>query len=369
MKVRPYKMSLFKKVLIMMVSVIGFCIYFLCRMELKTLAAEETESAEAEEIKPPGDTTPPSVNAAVNNGKLTITAVDESGIKAIYVNDYEFLDPEDGELTIRLEKFEAGLESFTIAAMDGAGNKTEKFEIVNPYWSDPENKKTGTEDPAEELPADASPSEATGAEGVVTDHVYTDENGNIIESEDPEALGREFYTISADTGKIFYLIIERTSNGEIVHFTTDISENDLLNVTEDNSKTLPKNSIAAPSGVPVSEVRIATDDGGEIKVSPEGEKTVTDKEGNIIESVVKEEAPVKKEKPGWLRYLYIGLAALGLFIILYYFKIHLKKKKGGFVEDEKAEDEKESSGGDDVLIGGDPLEKHVGDDDFFDEDD
>ncbi len=324
------------------------------------------------------DSTPPAVNAAINNGKLKVTAVDDSGIKAIYVNEYEFFDPKDGILTIRLEKFDAGMEYFRIAAMDYAGNRTEDFELKNPYWTDPEEKKDGGEDdPAEELPADASATEVTDAEGVVTDHVETDEEGNLIQNDemyytgenDPN-FGREFYTIQARTGKIFYLIIDRNENGEVVHFVTDISENDLLNVTDDNSKTLPKNSLAASSAVPISEVKIATQEGLQITVSPEGDRIVTDQEGHIIETSIPPEPEPEPPKKNTNLYLYIGIGTgcLILFGILFYFKI-VKKKKQNFVEDEKEADENEPDNEEDeILIGGNPLEK---DDDeaFFDEGD
>ena len=325
------------------------------------------------------DADPPTVNAAINNGKLKVTAVDDSGIKAIYVNEYEFFDPKDGVLTIRLEKFDAGMEYFTIAAMDYAGNKTENYELKNPYWTDPEAEKNGSEkDPAEDLPADASPTDITDAEGEVTDHVETDAEGNIIEQDemfytgenDPQ-FGREFYTITARTGKVFYLIIDRTDQGEVVHFVTDISENDLLNVTDGNSQTLPKNSVAASSSVPISEVHIATEEGGEITVSPGGDRIVTDKDGNIIETSIPPEPepepePVKKKFNPIFAYIGAGVLFFG---VVFYFKVIRKKKKNKFVEDEKAAEAEEAEGSsEDILIGGDPLDKDGTDDEFFNDD-
>ena len=323
------------------------------------------------------DADPPTVNAAINNGKLKVTAVDDSGIKAIYVNEYEFFDPKDGVLTIRLEKFDAGMEYFTIAAMDYAGNKTENYELKNPYWTDPEAEKNGSEkDPAEDLPADASPTGLTDAEGEVTDHVETDADGNIIEQdemfytgENDPTFGREFYTITARTGKVFYLIIDRTDQGEVVHFVTDISENDLLNVTDGNSQTLPKNSVAASSSVPISEVHIATEEGGEITVSPGGDRIVTDKDGNIIETSIPPEPepePVKKKFNPIFAYIGAGVLFFG---IVFYFKIIRKKKKEKFVEDEKAAEAEEAEGdSEEILVGGDPLDKDGSDDEFFNDD-
>ena len=51
----------------------------------------------------------PTLNAAVSDGLLSIQAHDtDSGIKAIYVNGYEFTDHTNGALNIRLQQFDAG---------------------------------------------------------------------------------------------------------------------------------------------------------------------------------------------------------------------------------------------------------------------
>ena len=77
------------------------------------------------------------------------------------------------------------------------------------------------------------------------------ENG----AEDTEQSGKEkeFYTIQTENEKVFYLIIDRDGEEEVVYFLTEISENDLLNVTTDNSETLPKNSAALESAIPVTD--------------------------------------------------------------------------------------------------------------------
>lgn len=43
--------------------------------------------------------------------------------------------------------------------------------------------------------------------------------------------GKEFYTIQTASDKVFYLIIDRDEDEEMVYFLTEISENDLLNTT------------------------------------------------------------------------------------------------------------------------------------------
>lgn len=65
--------------------------------------------------------------------------------------------------------------------------------------------------------------------------------------------GKEFYTIQTTSEKVFYLVIDRDGEDEKVYFLTEISENDLLNTTTDNSETLPKNSAALESAIPTKD--------------------------------------------------------------------------------------------------------------------
>ena len=47
----------------------------------------------------------------------------------------------------------------------------------------------------------------------------------------------------------------------MVYFLTEDTENDLLNVTADNSETLPKNSAALESAIPVAEGALPNNNG------------------------------------------------------------------------------------------------------------
>ena len=51
-------------------------------------------------------------------------------------------------------------------------------------------------------------------------------------------------------------MIDRDGEDEKVYFLTEVSENDLLNTTTDNSETLPKNSAALESAIPTKGQRI-----------------------------------------------------------------------------------------------------------------
>ena len=231
------------------------------------------------------DFTKPTLNAAVSDGLLSIQAQDtDSGIKAIYVNGYEFTEHTNGALNIRLQQFDAGYQYFTISAMDNAGNISEIYKTANPYYTDPETKDSNEKDPAQQLPVDASATKPGSATAQVTEHTRTDSNGNTIsetgtgtgtsstkqspdtgdttdsaekssESSTSEQ-GKEFYTIQTASEKVFYLVIDRDGDEEKVYFLTEVSENDLLNTTSDNSETLPKNSAALESAIPVKDAAL-----------------------------------------------------------------------------------------------------------------
>ena len=336
------------------------------------------------------DTTKPTLNAAVSDGLLTVQAVDkESGIKVIYVNGYEFTDGiTNGTLNIRLSQFDAGYEYFTITAMDQAGNVSEVYKTKNPYYKDPNSDDDSN--PAEQLPASAQATNPSSATANVTQHTQTDSNGNTTSQtpktpeeqkkeefaradaeeeamKDAESegenmnLGKEFYTIQAASGKVFYLIIDRDGEEEVVYFLTEITENDLLNVTSDNSETLPKNSAALESQIPVTESALPNnnteiDDTHEVE-TPVEETTDESVEETEEEPEAETEEPVKSNP--LVGYLIMGIFGAGVIGAAYYFKVVKKKQDGDFVEDEDEED-------DDAEYESESEESETdGDDDFF----
>lgn len=301
----------------------------------------------------------PTLNAAVSDGLLSIQAQDtDSGIKAIYVNGYEFHEITNGVLNIRLQQFDAGYQYFTIQAMDNAGNMSEVYKTANPYYTDPETGDGNESSPAEQLPVDAEATKPSNATAQVTEHTKTDSEGNEIvnsntgnmesengssEKKDGESStevnkdkGKEFYTIQTKNEKVFYLIIDRDGEEENVYFLTEISENDLLNTTTDNSETLPKNSAALESAIPVSEGALSNNN---IENSQKDTTDITAEEGagEDTTEAPEEKAPNKENPMG--TYIMIGILAMAV-IGGYYFKV-IRKKKEDFLEEDEEEDEEE----------------------------
>lgn len=310
------------------------------------------------------DFTKPTLNAAVSDGLLSVQAHDtDSGIKAVYVNGYEFTELTNGVLNIRLQQFDAGYQYFTISAMDNAGNMSEIYKTANPYYTDPEKEDGNEKNPAEQLPVNAQATKPSSATAQVTEHTKTDSDGNTVaenslaeqkkqamaeaaasegkeesgEKEKSET-GKEFYTIQTASEKVFYLIIDRDGEEEMVYFLTEVTENDLLNVTADNSETLPKNSAALESAIPVTEGALPNNNGEQEKEEETAEEPTEDGEEETTEEP--EPEPGKTGENPAATYIILGIVAVAAIGGGYYFKV-VRKKKEEFLDEDDDEDEEE----------------------------
>jgi hypothetical protein len=265
-------------------------------------------------------------------------------VKVIYVNGYEFTDVTNGTLNIRLAQFDAGYEYFTVSAMDVAGNMSEIYKIKNPYYKDPESDDDSN--PAEQLPVSAEATKSSSATAIVTDHTKTNEEKTALDNEDEDNEntnnGKEFYTIEAASGKVFYLIIDRDDDEEKVYFLTEITENDLLNVTSDNSETLPKNSAAIESQIPITESALPNNNTviNDTQETTSSDETLEEETEEVSGNEQETEIPI--EGNALAGYFIIGILGAGVIGTAYYFKVVKKKQDGDFVEDEDDESEYES---------------------------
>ena len=328
------------------------------------------------------DFTKPTLNAAVSDGLLSVQAHDtDSGIKAVYVNGYEFKELTNGVLNIRLQQFDAGYQYFTISAMDNAGNMSEVYKTANPYYTDPEKTDGNEKNSAEQLPVSAQATKPSSATAQVTEHTKTDSDGNTVfenslaeqkkqamaeaaasekkeesgEKEKSET-GKEFYTIQTASEKVFYLIIDRDGEEEVVYFLTEVTENDLLNVTADNSDTLPQNSAALESAIPVTEGALPNNNGEQETEEEPAEEAAEDGEENTEEP---EPEPEKTGENPAATYIILGIVAVAAIGGGYYFKVAKKKKEEFLDEDDDEEDEEEEYDDDE--------ENEDSEDDFFED--
>ena len=149
--------------------------------------------------------------------------------------------------------------------------------------------------------------------------------------EDEESIenSKEFYTIQTKTDKVFYLIIDRVGNKEMVYFLTEISENDLLNVTSDNREVLPQNSIALESAIPIVDSKLSSE---EKELENQEKETESMKNSNGAKEIGAIKGTQKKT------YLIIGVLSVIGIGVGYYFKV-VKKKKDKFMELDEEEEE------------------------------
>ena len=333
------------------------------------------------------DTTKPTLNAAVSDGLLSVQVHDtDSGAKAVYVNGYEFTELTNGTLNIRLQQFDAGYEYFTISAMDNAGNMSEVYKTKNPYYKDPADESD--ENPAKQLPVSAEAAKPGNATATVTEHTKTDGDGNTVsqtpeeqkkqefakadaaekaESGDKEKeqseQGKEFYTIQTASDKVFYLIIDRDGEEEMVYFLTEITENDLLNATSDNSETLPKNSAALESAIPTEEGALPNNNGEQPEDTEPAEENAGDTEDTESTEEPEPEPEEKAEPNPLVSYILMGALAVAFIGGAYYFKV-VRKKKEDFIEDE----DEDEDGEDEEEYENEEEEPEDGsDDDFFED--
>lgn len=336
------------------------------------------------------DRTNPTLNAAVSNGLLTVVGHDnDSGIKAFYVNGYEFTEFTNNTLNIRLQQFDTGYEYFTVQAMDKAGNMSEVYKTKNPYYDD--DPSDDDDKGASTLPTNATASNPSHATAEVTEHTKTDSQGNTTYSskqeqekhqsmaeadaaeeaekqgdsdEERAETGKEFYTIQTQSEKVFYLIIDRDGEEERVYFLTEIDENDLMNTTSNNSETLPKNSAALESAIPTNDAALNNNNvESEVTVS-DGVVSENDATEETEEEQPEEEEPVVEEpktQSSMATYLIIGIIGAGAIGAWYYLKM-VKGKKEDFLDEDDEEDDEEE------IYESDDDDENDGDD-FFKMDD
>ena len=244
-------------------------------------------------------------DTAVNEGLLTVMTYDtESGVDAVYINGYSYTPDENGIVSIRLEKFDATYQYFYVYALDRAGNPSTVYTISNPYWTDPNAEKDEDdeekEDPAESLPENATPQTTGESKAEVTS--VTDEDGEDITN---EVKSKQFYSIVTADGQQYFLVIDMTAaqdksgdtestayagagssyknnspNNGTVYFLTSVSNQNLLNFTNDGETTLPKNSVATANGIdpytmtPISKGQPATEEVVEPSTETDAEEDI-----------------------------------------------------------------------------------------------
>ena len=268
----------------------------------------------------------PNISVGVNSGILIIKATDNtSGVKAVYVNGQCFEEVISGIITIRLQQFDASVEYFTIQAVDNVGNLSNLHKVKNPYYIDDKEENS-----VSDLPESALPIEVSNAKGTVIEYTNTVTNEEASNrTEQQKMTGKEFYTIQTENGKVFYLIVDNSKTMDNVYFLTEISENDLLNVTGTNYHVMEQSSVIIEAGLPKEKQNVEnTDD------------AVNDNKGIDIkiEEITTQEQKLQSNH-SVIPYVFLVIIAVIVVVIFYFLKVY--RKKGEDFEDEDEEEELE----------------------------
>ena len=158
---------------------------------------------------------------------------------------------------------------------------------------------------------------------------------------------------------MFYLVIDRDGDEEKVYFLTEVSENDLLNTTSDNSETLPKNSAALESAIPVKDAALDNNNTDATGNKKQDAETVEENTEESTEEASKPETTEQKQDGSGFAYLIMGIAAAAVIGVVYIIKA--KKKKENFIDDDEEdyddEDEEEADPDEEFMKNTDAEEK------------
>ncbi len=326
------------------------------------------------------DRTAPTVRAVLDGGKLCIEARDNrSGIASILVDGKEYAASDEKNMSVTVDKLDAGKEQVTVQAVDKAGNRSAVTTVDNPNYQPPKEDteseadtpapsptptpvvttppasttkpsgtpqqsdssqtvSTPTPSPAESISVSTGTSASASADPEAdTDTVPRGDNaltpdgqGTVVDNAD-EAAGKEFFTITTADDNIFYLIIDRQRDSENVYFLNAVTEEDLLALAEPSEDG---GESAVPDPEPVCTCEVKCEAGAVDTDCPVCALTLEDCAGEAPTPA--EESPAEPEPAdgsGAGLYVVIALVALAVGGAGYYFKIYKPKHELDDAED------------------------------------
>ena len=350
------------------------------------------------------DTTPPTLSATLNNDKLAVEASDDmSGVEAVYVDDTRINSLVNGKGTVALKDYAGDGKEVTVYAVDYSGNRSKEVKLDNPYYEEPaqtqaassaapqssggETQAAPSQTPAPspssnnafgnsessqaaETPSTSqaeteasSESSATEdeTESAVPEGAFTPEGtGTVLDSATEQEDDKQFYTITTETGNVFYLIIDGKRDDNNVYFLNGVTEADLMALAEKNEGTM--------SVIPAEDVCTCTDkcEAGEVNtacpVCKNDLKGCTGKEKPAETEELAQTEPPKKDNGSVGTIIFIIVALLAVGGVGYYVKIVRPKQQAE--DDGDFEDDGYGEGFDPDEAYGEP--EYLSEDDFDD---
>lgn len=217
------------------------------------------------------DTAPPTLTAELSGDTLIVAATDnDSGVESIYVDGHRFSTLVNGAASVKLSDYAGDCQQVTVYATDAAGNRSQPVLVDNPYYVEPAATQTAgsateaspTPSPAQEsvLPEPVMPdavsdgveSDAAGTtESAIADSgtAFTPEGEGTVVDNATDVDGKEFFTVTATDGSVYYLIIDRQRGSENVYFLSAVTTDDLASLAVDGAET--ESGITAPTPQPL----------------------------------------------------------------------------------------------------------------------
>ena len=356
------------------------------------------------------DTTPPELTASLDGDTLKIESSDDnSGVEAVFVDGNRINSLTNGAASVTLKDYAGTGKQVSVYAQDYAGNRSKTVKFENPYYEEP----APTEKPATTVPQNQSskpvkPAQAqaassgstnhnaqssnsgshasgngsnagtnTGANGgsntasgtnngssnsqeetgitsSIPDGAFTPEGtGTVLDEATGEGDDKQFYTITTETGNVFYLIIAGKRDDNNVYFLNGVTEADLMALAEKNEGTM--------SVIPAEDVCTCTDkcEAGEVKNDLKG---CTGKEKPAETEELAQTEPPKKDNGSVGTIIFIIVALLAVGGVGYYVKIVRPKQQAE--DDGDFEDDGYGEGFDPDEAYGEP--EYLSEDDFDD---
>jgi hypothetical protein len=228
------------------------------------------------------DKTAPTLTASLSDDTLTVEAIDgESGIEAVYIDGHRINTLVDGRASVALKDYVGNAEKVTIYALDRQGNRSQPVLLENPYYKAPARLAGPSAATVQTLTAQTAASSASAPSAPTSSPATAEptsepQNPTSNSSEDNSPVssiasaftpdgtasvmdnatgedGKEFFTITATDGSVYYLVIDKQRGQQDVYFLSAVTTDDLLPLTEGSSVQAPSDTYDPSATVPPTE--------------------------------------------------------------------------------------------------------------------
>lgn len=230
------------------------------------------------------DTTPPTLTAVLDGETVKIESSDDnSGVEAVYIDKTRVNSLVDGKASVALKDYAGMDKKVSVYAVDYAGNRSDTVKFDNLYYKEPvpterpaaptqpsqsstlvtkpaqtqaassgstgtQSGNSGSSNTGTALGGTSSQGSSSGNTGnssgspsgtpepttsSVPEGAFTPEGtGTVQDSATGEGGDKQFYTITTETGNVFYLIIDGKRDDNNVYFLNGVTEADLMALAE-----------------------------------------------------------------------------------------------------------------------------------------